>query len=120
MMRPILINKPDLTIITPGPAATNAYLTFVIPATTVTTISITPISDPSMQVDNFNVVTKLTIEITGSNGDVPYADKIVVNGESLATTINNQSVILQGQIATGEMGSTVTVKSCGQTSTSAD
>jgi len=120
MLKPVLINKPDLTVIVPSPAASNNYLSFEIPADSVTSIAITPTADPSMQVDNTPVCTKLSISISGKSGMSAYSDSITVTGESIATTVNNSSLILQGQTKTGLAGSTVFVKSCGQTSTTAD
>ena len=116
-MVPCLVAKPDLTIITPSPAATNAYFTFVIPAATVASIVITPVTDPTMTVDNFPVCTSLTIVIAGMNGQTPFSDTITLQGQSAFTTINNLPLIMQGQIGNGVAGSTVTITSCGQTST---
>lgn len=119
-MKLVLVNAPDLTIITPSPAATNAYLSFIIPADTVASIVITPTTDPNMLIDNMNVCTKLSISISGKVGNNPYSDTILLNGGSIYSTENNQPLILQGQSQTGPMGSTVTVTACGQTSVMVD
>ena len=115
-MKPCLINKPDLTVISPSPSASNAYLQFVILADSVASIDITPVTDPTMKVDNLPVVTSLSITIAGKVGSSAYSDSITLQGESVFSTINNQSLILQGQVGNGVAGSTVTVTSCGQTS----
>ena len=119
-MRLILVNISDLTVITPSPAATNAYFTFVIPADSVATITIVPTIDPNMSVDGMNAVVQLNIAIAGKVGSSAYADEITVIGETIFTTENNQKLILQGQVGTGKAGSTVTIKSCGQSSTFAE
>lgn len=119
-MKLILVNAPDLTIITPSPGASNAYLSFIIPADTVANITITPTVDQNMFIDGMNVCTRLSISISGKVGDSPYSDTIILNGESIYTTENTLSLILQGQSQTGPMGSTVTVTSCGQTSVMVD
>ena len=118
-MKLILVNSPDLSIITPGTAASNGYLTFVIPADSVASIVIVPIIDPTMSVDNLPVVTSISITITGKVGTSAYEDSILLQGESISSTINNQSFILQGQIGNGETA-TVTVGDCGQTSVMVD
>ena len=119
-MKLVLVNAPDLTVITPSPVATNNYLSFIIPADSVASIIITPTTDPNMTIDNQNVCTMLSITITGKVGDSAYADSITLKGNSVNTTENGQSLILQGQSQTGPNGSTVNIISCGQTFVMAD
>jgi len=129
MMKLVLVNTPDLTnvIITPPNIVVSKYFSFIIPAATVKSVVIVPTVDMNMSVDNMNVVTQLSVSIAGSNpgpsGEIPYADNITLIGESVFATENQQSLILQGQIKTGtnlSSPSSMTVISCGQTSTFAD
>lgn len=128
-MKLVLVNSPDLTNVTiiPPNVVVSKYFSFIIPAATVKSVVIVPIVDMNMSVDNMNVVTQLSVTIVGANpgpsGEIPYGDNITLIGESVFVTENYQPLILQGQTKTGvnvSSPSSMTVISCGQTSTLVD
>lgn len=136
-MKLVLVNASGLNIVTPtippSPSVVSNFFEFVIPITTVTSVVVTPVIDPNMSVDGMNVISKITFTITGTmqagSQTLPAGGSIVLNGSSVFTTENNQPLILLGDMASGNIivsgaplptPATVTVKSCGQTSTFAD
>lgn len=128
-MKLVLVNASDLTnvTITPPNVVVSKYFSFIIPAATVKSVVIVPTVDMNMSVDNMNVVTQVSVTIVGANpgpsGEIPYGDNITLIGESVFATENHQSLILQGQTKTGtdlSSPSSMTVTSCGQTSTFAE
>lgn len=136
-MKLILVNAPGLNVVTPtippSPSVVSNFFEFVIPITTVTSVVVTPVIDPNMSVDGMNVISKITFTITGTmqsgTQTLPAGGSIILNGSSVFTTENNQPLILLGDMANGNIivsgaplptPATVTVKSCGQTSTFAE
>lgn len=134
-MELVLVNAPDLSIITPtvppSPTVVSKYFSFVIPITTVISVTAQITTDLNMSVDNMNVVTKIIFTIKGTmqvgQQTLDVTGTITMNGNSVFTTENNQSLILFGNMATGTIMvqgtpivASATVISCGQTSTMVD
>lgn len=135
-MKLILVNAPGLNVVTPtippSPKVLSNYFEFNIPITTVTVVTVTPVIDPNMSVDEMKVILKITFDITGTmqvgSQTLPAKGSIVLNGTSTFTTENNQPLILLNDMASGNIivsgtppiPATVKVISCGQTSTSVD
>ena len=117
MFQPILINKPDLSIMS---QEGNIYIQVTTPegfsGTAVPTIT----TDSTMKVDNFDVCTIISIAIAGVIGEASYTDTVVIRGNSQFNTINNMPVILKDAQGIGLAGSSAKVTSCGQTSTTAE
>lgn len=112
-MKLVLVNKPDLSIMSPGG---NAYIT-VSGANAVQKVTV--VDDPTMSVDNFHVCTKIIINCTYQSGPSSVPDVVTIVGTSACNTINNQPMIVQGDTGSGSVVK-ATVISCGQTSTSID
>lgn len=118
-MKLVLVNNPQLII--PGGSTGNTMISLSGKATSLNTV--VPIIDPTMSVDNYNVCTKLIINITYPIESPPYSstDIITINGTSSSNTINNQPMVVMGDNGTGNASGVVaTVISCGQTSTMVD
>ena len=118
-MKLVLVNSPEL--ITPGGPTGNSMITLA--GKKAESMTVVPVFDTTMSVDNYPVVTKLTITVVYPIESPPYTsqDTIIINGTSVQTTINNQKMILQGDHETGKAsGCTATVSVCGQTSTMVD
>ena len=113
MIKLILVNRPDLSIMTPGG---NSYIT-VIGANAVQKVTV--IDDPTMSVDNFNVCTQIIINCTYQAGQASVPDVVTINGTSICSTINNKKLIVMGDNGSGSVVK-ANVISCGQTSTFAD
>ena len=112
-MKLVLINKPDLTIMSPGG---NSYIT-VTGANAVQKVTV--VDDPTMKVDNFNVCTQIVINCTYQAGQASVADVVTINGSSASSTINNKPMIVMGDNGSGSVVK-ASVVSCGQTSVSVD
>lgn len=113
MMKLVLVNKPDLSIMSPGG---NSYIT-VVGANAVQKVTV--IDDPTISVDNFNVCTQIIINCTYQAGQASVADVVTINGSSIFSTANNRGMILMGDNGSGSVVK-ATVISCGQTSTFAE
>ena len=112
-MKLVLVNKPDLSVMSP---AGNAYIS-VVGANAVTGVVV--ISDPTIKVDNFNVCTRITINCTYQAGPSSVPDVVVINGTSACASANNQPMIVMGDMGSGSVVK-ASVISCGQTSTMVD
>ena len=112
-MKLVLINKPDLTIMSPGG---NSYIA-VTGANAVQKVTV--VDDPTMKVDNFNVCTQIIINCTYQAGQASVADVVTINGSSISSTINNKPMIVMGDNGSGSVVK-ASVVSCGQTSVSVD
>ncbi len=112
-MKLVLVNKPDLSIMSPGG---NSYIT-VTGANAVQKVTV--VDDSTMSVDNFHVCTKVIINCTYQSGSSSVPDVVTIIGTSACNTINNQPMIVLGDKGSGSVVK-ATVISCGQTSTSID
>jgi len=128
MMELVLVNALGLTTLppltTPTDISQNAYLKVTAPPTVKANITVTATIDDTMKVDNMSVCTRLTFDIVGTIGtgtaQKSFVDKVIINGSSIYSTINNTPLILKGDTGSGLQGSTAEVISCGQTSTFVD
>ena len=119
-MKLVLVNSPELII--PGGPTGNSMITITpTPTTTASPVSsaFIPVTDLTMSVDNYPVVTSLQISVAWTQGSSSGTDTFTLTGSSSFTTNNNQSLILQNDSAQGTMFKAV-VTLCGQTSTFAD
>lgn len=118
MMKLVLVNSPELTI--PGGPTGNSMISIIPTGSAAPTSSaFVPVTDPTMLVDNYPVVTTLTISVPWTQGETSGTDVITLTGSSISTNNNNQSLILQQDSANGLLFKAI-VTSCGQTSTFAE
>lgn len=122
-MELILVNTPALVVPCGPTGNTMIKLKGVEGVSTPVSAVVTPVVDPTMSIDGFNVCTSVSLAVTyyPSGSTSTSVDNVVINGTSVCSTINNTSMVLKGDKGIGSTsGIQAEVISCGQTSTSVD